>query len=233
MHLLYLDDSGSISDPCQKHFVLAGFSVFERTTHWIEESLNTIASQFNSLDPYSIELHGSPMRSGRDGWKQRATLQLRIDTIKKCLDIVVSKHPNSVRLFAAVIEKNAMISGHVEHAFEQISTRFDMFLKRKYNRHDDPQRGLILFDKSSTERRIQSLARDFKYSGHTWGKTANYAEVPVFLDSKSSRLIQLADLIAFSIFRYYEHGDDSLFSVISQCFDSEAGKNHGLYVKKT
>jgi hypothetical protein len=30
MHLLYADESGSVGDPKQQFFVLAGFSVFER-----------------------------------------------------------------------------------------------------------------------------------------------------------------------------------------------------------
>lgn len=233
MHLLYLDDSGSIDDPNQKYFVLAGVSVFERQTHWIETQLHEIAKRFNASEPHSVELHGSPMRAGREGWKQRSSsLHDRLQAIKDSLTYgVVSNHPNGVRLFAAVIKKDCMMDSHVEHAFEQISTRFDMFLKRRYQKYADPQRGLILFDKSSTERRIQTLARDFKYEGHTWGKTKNYAEVPVFLDSKSSRLIQLADLVAFAVFRFYEHGDDSFYSIISKCFDAEGGVTHGLYLK--
>jgi hypothetical protein len=31
--------------------------------------------------------------------------------------------------------------------------------------------------------------------------------VPLFLDSKASRLIQMADMIAYWIFRYYQSGD--------------------------
>lgn len=234
MYLLYLDESGSIDDPNQKYFVLAGIVVFERKTHWIEKQLHEIASRFDAVDPHTIELHGSPMRAGRDGWKQRCpSLNIRIQTIKDALkNGVQDNYKQGVRLFAAVVKKSSMSDSHVEHAFEQISTRFDMFLKRRYIKHNDPQRGIIIFDKSSTERRIQTLARDFKYEGHTWGKTKNYAEVPVFLDSKSSRLIQLADLVAFSIFRFYEHNDDSLFSVIAECFDSEGGIKHGLYLKE-
>lgn len=231
MHLLYLDDSGSIDDPNQHYFVLAGVSVFERKTHWIETKLHDIAKRFNTLDPHSIELHGSPMRSGREGWK-RYPLNDRIQAIKDSLQYgIVDNYQNGVRLFAAVIKKASMPSNHVEHAFEQISTRFDMFLVRQYQKHGDPQRGIILFDKSSTERRIQTLARDFKYDGHTWGKTRNYAEVPVFLDSKSSRLIQLADLVAFSTFRFHEYNDNIFYSIIARCFDSEGGSEHGLYVK--
>lgn len=116
-------------------------------------------------------------------------------------------------------------------AFEQLTSRYDLFLKRLFNKHNDAQRGLILLDKSSTENRIQTLAREFKYEGHSWGRTKNYAEVPVFLDSKASRLIQLADLVAFALFRFYEHNDNSFYDVVKHCFDAEGGVEHGLYIR--
>lgn len=230
MHLLYLDESGSVTDPNQKYFVLAGVSVFERKTHWIEQDLNAIASRFTPHDPYSVELHGSPMRAGRDGWK-KFPLQDRLQAMKDALK-VAGAHPNGVRLFGAVIKKSALAgTDPVEYAFQQLVSRFDLFLKRLHAKHNDTHRGLILFDKSSTEQRIQSLSREFKYSGHTWGKTVNYAEVPVFLDSKASRLIQLADLVAFALYRFHEYNDASFYDVIKYCFDTEGGVEHGLYVR--
>lgn len=233
MHLLYLDESGSVADPSQQYFVLAGVSVFERKTHWVEQKLNIIAQRFSVDMPQHIELHGSPMRSGRDGWKAHA-LSDRMQAIKDALQVGVADHSmKEVRLFGAVVKKSALAGKQdpVEHAFEQISSRFDMFLKRLYAKHEDRQRGLILFDKSSTELRIQTLAREFKYSGHSWGKTKNYAEVPVFLDSKASRLIQLADLVAFALYRFHEAGDSSLYDIIKHRFDNEGGVEHGLYIK--
>lgn len=231
MHLLYVDESGSVPDPNQQYFVLAGISVFERKTHWIEQRLNEVARQFAPEDPHLIELHGSPMRSGREGWKAHQ-LDDRLKAIKEALREGVANHHSGVRLFAAVIKKNALVGEDpVIHAFEQLANRFDLFLKRLHNKYNDSQRGMMLFDESATEQRIQTLAREFKYEGHTWGKTANYAEVPVFLDSKASRLIQLADLVAYAIFRKYESGDDSFFNEISHCFDSEGSVEHGLYFK--
>ena len=143
---------------------------------------------------------------------------------------VKGRHPKQVRLFGAVLLK-ANYAGQdiAQIAFEQISSRFDMFLGRLYRQKNDSQRGLILFDKSATEQRIQTLAREFKYSGHSFGVTRNYAEVPVFVDSRASRLIQLADLIAYALFRHFEHGDDRYYEVIKDCFDSEGGVVHGLY----
>jgi len=231
MYLLYVDESGSAADPNQQHFVLAGVSVFERKTHWAEQRLNEIACRFSPDKPYSIELHGSPMRSGRDGCKAHA-LPDRINAIKDALREGVANHSNGVHLFAAVIRKSALVGEDpVLHAFEQLASRFDLFLKRRHHKYRDSQRGIMLFDKSATEQRIQTLAREFKYEGHTWGKTANFAEVPVFLDSKASRLIQLADLVAYSIFRKYESNDDGFYNEIRDCFDSEGGVVHGLYEK--
>ena len=94
---------------------------------------------------------------------------------------------------------------------------------------DNPNRRCPVIDKAKTERRIQTLARDFKYSGHRWGKIKNFAEVPVFLDSKASRLIQLSDLVAFSLYRHFAHADPRFYRIIEGCFDAEGGIKHGLY----
>lgn len=232
MHLLYLDESGSVADPQQKYFILAGVSVFERKTHWIEQELNKIASRFDSQNPHAIELHGSPMRSGRDGWDKHPQKD-RLQAIKDALHVgVVNNGMQGVRLFGAVVKKSSLPGEDpVEHAFEQLSSRFDLFLKRLYAKHNDPQRGIILFDKSSTEKRIQTLAREFKNAGHTWGKTKNYAEVPVFLDSRASRLIQLADLVAYALYRFHEANDNTFYNIIRYHFDNEGGVEHGLYVR--
>jgi hypothetical protein len=191
----------------------------------------SIAARFNSNDPHSVELHGSPMRGGRGVWRT-FKVEERFTAIKDALNVVVQRHPRDLRLFGAVVRRQALAGvDPIEHAFEQVANRFDLFLRRLHQKYRDTQRGLIVLDKSSTEQRIQSLAREFKYVGHHWGTTMNYAEVPVFLDSSASRLIQLADLIAFAIFRRYEHGDGTFFDIIRNCFDGEGGVVHGLYEK--
>ncbi len=230
MHLLYADESGSIADPGQRYFVLAGLSVFEREPHWIEQELDRIATRFNPNQPHLIELHGSPMRTGRAGWDQypRADREQAMLDALKCG--ISDRHPRYVRLFGAVLQKQNFAGEDIAKvAFEQLSSRFDHFLGRLHNQKHDTQRGLILFDKSSTEQRIQTLAREFKYAGHSYGVTRNYAEVPVFVDSRASRLIQLADLIAYALFRHFEHGDSKYYQVIEGRFDAEGGVVHGLY----
>jgi hypothetical protein len=51
----------------------------------------------------------------------------------------------------------------------------------------------------------------------------------VFLDSRASRLVQLADLIAYGTFRHFERNDSQFFEVFKRRFDADGGVVHGLY----
>jgi len=229
MYLLYADESGSSGDPNQEYFVLAGFCVFERQGYWIAQELDKIAARFNPADPVSVELHGNPMNGGK-GIFRRFPKEDRLVAIEDALKIFLASHPSN-RLFAIVVKKVAVSPADpVEFAFEQLSSRFDHYLGRLH-KAGDSQRGVVIFDKSTYETTIQSLATDFRTIGHKWGVVRNLSEVPLFLDSKASRLIQLADLIAYGIFRNYERGDDRFFNIIKNRFDSEGGITHGLYIK--
>lgn len=228
MYLLYADESGAVADPSQPYFVLAGVAVFERATHWIQRDLDQIAARFNPDVPQSVELHGSPMRGGRDMWRSYPFAH-RLEAIKDALRLGVDGAGRpACTLFAVVIRKSAL-SGvdPVEFAFEKLSSQFDLFLRRRYLKNKDKQRGLIIFDKASTEPRIQSLAREFK--GGPLG-TKNYADVPMFLDSRASRMIQLADLVSFATYRKFSAGDNELFDLVQPYFDAEGGVAHGLFV---
>lgn len=233
MHLLYLDYSGDSADPRQEWVVLAGVSVFERRAHWIEQRLNEIAGRFDPDDPHNVEFHGSPMRSGACGWRDYP-YDDRLQAMREALRDGIGTQRRGVKVFSAAVKEGANLHGKdvIEYVFEQVASRFDHYLARLYGKYNDPQRGIILFDKSITEQRIQTLARNFKQEGHTWGKTRNYAEVPVFLDSKASRLIQLADLVAYAVYRKHAQGDCSLVEEIEDCFDSDGGVVHGYHVKE-
>ncbi len=115
----------------------------------------------------------------------------------------------------------------MEYAFEQLCNRFDRFLGRLHLQNDT-QRGLIILDKSSYETSLQTLAREFRADGHRWGQLRNLSDVPLFVDSRATRMIQYADLIAYALRTYYERGDARYFDIISGRFDREGGVIHGL-----
>ncbi len=225
MHLLYLDESGHPEDAAQRHFVLAGLSVFERLGYFVSAEIDRIAARFNPANPTAIELHAAPMLQGRGIWKtipQAARMAALTDALE-----VVARSPAGLRLFGVAIHKASYPGDPMHRAFEQVCSRFDMFLMRRF-RADDVQRGMIIFDKSTYESALQSLTTDFRTSGHRYGVVRNLAEVPLFLDSRTSRLIQLADIVAYGMLRHFERGDDRLFRIVRHKFDEEGGKVHGL-----
>lgn len=227
MYMLYVDDSGSPNDPGQQYFVLGGLAVFERQPHWIGQKLDAIAARFNPADPLSVELHGSPMVGGKGRWRTSPQAD-RINAIRDALSVLAESHVSN-RVFCVAVRKTDIFPRDpVEFAFEQLCLRFDHFLMRMH-KAKDTQRGLIIFDKSTRETTIQRLATDFRTIGHSFGQVRNLAEVPVFLDSRASRLVQMADLIAYATFRHFEHGDSQFFDIFKHRFDHHAGVCHGLY----
>jgi hypothetical protein len=228
MYLLYVDESGSPLDDKQRYFILAGLAVFERDTHWIERDMDDIVRVLDPDGSRALELHGSQMLAGRGPWRSIKALD-RERALQDALIIGVRQRFPKTRLFAAVLDKQNY-SGRdvVEEAFQQIVSRFDQFLGRLH-KNNNTQRGLMIFDRCKTERRMQTLAREFKTTGHAFGKTRNLAEVPLFVDSDASRLLQAADLVNYSLSRHFERSDSRFFDLISHCFDSEGRVNHGLY----
>ena len=67
MYLLYADDSGVSSDPSVKYSVLAGFSTFENQTFWIQKAVDEIMLKHTGRA--DLELHASPIRSGKGIWR--------------------------------------------------------------------------------------------------------------------------------------------------------------------
>jgi Protein of unknown function (DUF3800) len=226
MHLLYLDDSGSVGNPSDKHVILAGMAIHEKRGHWLSQSLNDLAHRVWPGSS-SLEFRGTDIRGGKKHWRGIGKAE-REQVYKEALGIIAASPKDGVRLFAAAVHKIACSPDDpMEFAFEQMCSRFDRFLTRLH-RKGDTQRGLIILDKSSYETSLQGLAKDFAIDGHRWGDLHNIAEVPLFVDSTATRLIQFADLIAHAVRRYYDAGDDSLFNIIKDRFDSEGGVVHGL-----
>ena len=166
------------------------------------------------------------MLKGKNFWRNFKVVD-RVQAMKDALSVLANSHPGN-RIFACVIRKSVISpKDPVETAFEQISSCFDYYLNRLKNR-GNPSRGIIIFDKSTYESTIQSLATDFKKIGHTWDVIRNLAEVPLFIDSRASRITQLADLIAYAFFQHYEHRNDQFYSIIADRIDKDGGTLHGL-----
>ena len=225
MYLLYLDDSGAVRNAADNHIILAGIAIFERQPHWFSDRLDKLAERIWPDAPQSLEFRGVDILSGRKQWRG-VPRHKRETAYCEALGFVGSS--NLVRLFGAAIHKAALSPNDpMEYAFEQICNRFDRYLGRLH-KLGNTQRGLIILDKSSYETSLQGLARDFRTTGHKWGQLYNLSDVPFFVDSKATRMIQYADMIAHAVRRYYEKGESKYFDIIAPRFDSEGGVIHGM-----
>jgi hypothetical protein len=228
MFLLYLDDSGSAGNANEKYLVLGGVCLFESQVGWVTQELHQLALNLSPNDPDSVEFHAADIFSGREQpWSNLRAKEERIGVIKQVLGIFAKSY-QSARAFACAVHKDSYLGRDpMEMAFEDLCSRFDLFLKRLYA-SGDRQKGIIILDKTSYETSLQKLSRNFRTLGTQWNVIRNLADTPLFVDSKASRVVQLADHIAYAVFRRYEHGDSSYFDIISNRFDAEDGRIHGL-----
>lgn len=224
MHLLYLDESGDPNNREDTHFVLGGVSVPEQNVRWLSHQLEQLAREIDTENHRDVEFHASEMFSTRGRWGKFERPQ-RIENIKRVLKTLDRAH-EGVTVFACAVHRESYPKDDpVIVAFENLTDRFDKFLKRM----GDDQRGLIVFDKSSYENSFQSLSSQFRQRGNRWGSyMTSICEVPLFIDSKASRIIQLADHIAYSVFRRFNANDLTYYNCIEGRFDRNETTVFGL-----
>ncbi len=230
MHILYLDDSGSPINPQEEYFVLGGISVPENSVRWLSYELEKIATQIVHENPETVELHAAEIFSGRqDPWQSFKNKQQRIDIIKNVLR-TLSAANKEITVFACAVHKASYPQEDVViHAFEEISSRFEKYLQRISEETATQQRGILVLDKSSYETGLQNLTSQFRKTGNRWGSyMKGIVEVPLFVDSKASRIVQLADHIAYAVFRRYNASDLTYMNMIENRFDERDGVICGL-----
>lgn len=233
MHILYLDDSGSYQNPHEDYFVLGGISVPEASIRWLAHEIEKIAIEIDSNYPEAVEFHAAEIFRGAERpWKELSK-ENRVKLIQRVLLTLNNANPGIVVFACAVHKASFPTEDPVVKAYEDITSRFDLYLQRS-SIETDTQRGLVVLDKSSYETGLQKLATQIRRSGNKWGSyTKSICEVPFFVDSRASRIIQLADHIAYSVFRRYQAGDLKYFNCIEGRFDRKDGVMSGLVHRQT
>lgn len=231
VHLLYLDDAGSVGNVKEDYLVLGGVSVFEAQSHWITRELDRLAESLSPGDPHGVEFHASETYARRsEPWKSLNREEAR-GAIKSVLDVLAGAY-DTARAFACVVHKASFPDRDpMEIAFEDLCSRFDRYLQRLRS-DGDRHRGLVILDKSAYETTLQRMSVDFRTLGTQWGVIRHLADTPLFVDSRASRVIQLADHVAYAVFRRYQARDAQYFDRIASKFDAEDGVVHGLAHKE-
>jgi uncharacterized protein DUF3800 len=232
MHLLYLDDSGSIQNANEEYIILGGISVFEIQAYHLAQELERLAETIDPANPLGVEFHASEIFARRIHPWDKLSKEEAKGVIKAVLKIIANSS-DSTNAFCCAIHKSSFVTttDHLSYAFEDLCKRFDMYLGNM-NFDGERQRGLLILDESSHETVLQNLAINFRKIGTQWGGIKNLADIPFFVNSKASRIIQLADHLAYAAFRRYNGGDTSYFDIIAHKFYTNDGVIHGLAHKQ-
>ena len=128
------------------------------------------------------------------------------------------------RLFAECVDKSHFDPARSprsvsEQAFEQVVSRFERYLQNLRPRGTGPgaqrNHGLLVHDNNETvARRHTRMMRSFHAAGTPWTSVECIIETPMFVDSKLTRMVQIADLCAYALRRYLENGETGLFRQI-------------------
>jgi len=232
MYLLYLDDSGSAANANEDYLVLGGVAVYEAQANWFTQELDKLAETIDAANPHGVEFHASEIFSRRAGpWKGMTKAEAQ-GVILGVLDVLRRSYQSAAAFACAIHKPSYPNRDPVELAFEDLCSRFDMYLQRLRGT-GDRQRGILILDESAHETTLQKMAREFRTLGTRWGIIRNMAETPLFVGSTASRLVQLADHVAYAVFRRYNACDTKYLDVIASKFDSANGIVHGLAHKQT
>jgi hypothetical protein len=174
------------------------------------KAVRTLARNYAKTDAYLHLTHGE-----------------RIDILRAVADLIGSRE--DATLFADAQRKSAHRVGArqdrvMDHAFEQVVTRFNTYLGRV-----NADIAILVQDQNDTaSKRLTALARRFYRTGTAYSRIDRIIETPLFVDSKLTAMVQMADLCAYATRRFFEKGETDLFDRIYGRFDRLNGTLVGL-----
>lgn len=138
------------------------------------------------------------------------------------------------RLFGAALDKRSQEAATAaeevfRRAFFLLTSSFRTFLGKIDPAVTGKGFGLLIQDNNETvAKKLTEFARRL-HEAESWIPDGNrIVETPLFVDSSLTSMVQLADLCAYAVRRYYENHEHPLFDAIHGRFDFEstAGLSH-------
>lgn len=237
MYLLYLDESGShVGSPA---LVLGGLAIHEHDAWPLQQKIEgMLRSRLpQGLDPSAFELHAneikSPVRRKTISKWAQVSFRKRLEILHATYRVLAefretdAKYPCAC--FGAVVARQ--YGDREERAYEEVLNKFDEMLTRQAKELGGAhQKGIVIHDhRLAVERVVQSWTATWRRASGRIGRLTHLVDVPMFADSKASRLIQAADFIAWGLWRYYgDTRDEKWIQPVWARFDKADGIMHGL-----
>jgi uncharacterized protein DUF3800 len=161
----------------------------------------------------------------------------RLALLSAAYDVIVSFQPHDhdlpLVLFGVAVDVRFRAAdsqaARERFAYEVLLNKFDLMLMKARVERGKPNRGLVIHDRRVVvERDIQTWTSEWRKAAGNVGQLRNLADVPLFADSRATRLLQVADLVSYAMFRQFasEHPDDA-FERLWPAFHSDRGATHG------
>ena len=231
--MCFVDESGTHGG--SPVLVVGGIIIHEEDAWHLQQRLDSFL--FRKLNPLGhdhtdFELHATEIRRGGKQWANVDEPD-RHRILAGAYGALAGYAPVDAalpwRLIGAVMEEDP--GRQKRRAYELLTKKFDDFVDRM-SRDGQQQRGLIVHDHSSVEGTLQNWTNQWRVASSSLGRLRNLVEVPLFADSRASRALQAADLVAYALFRYYSkpggRSDDKYIRRLWTQFDSDNGRMHGL-----
>lgn len=248
MYLLFVDESGTHGG--SHPFVLGGLAIHEDDAERLQHDLDALIVTHLGRVPLSLEeyeLHATELRNAKkpdvsstkpvSAWAG-ITRSQRLKLLDAAYELIVNFTPADPKLghvlFGVVVERafhqNWSELERERFAYEVLLAKFDVMLKTLRVQKNRPNRGLVIHDRRVVaERDIQAWTAGWRVAAERIGQLRNLADVPLFADSRATRLLQVADLISYAVFRRYnpQSKDARYFDKVWPLFHSESGVVHG------
>lgn len=209
---------------------MGAVALHEEDCYPFARSLDALQIRLLGATNANLELHASRIWAGRKEWSHVPIADRRqlIRAVFRHLARWSAPSGRAPKFFAVAVHKPSRPGRDpTELAHEEIFMRFDEFLTRLHNAGES-HRSLVVADDSSYERLVQGWVPRWKRSGTRGGRLHSFAEVPLYVDSEVSRLVQAADFVAWATWNYYEHGHPEFFERLHERFDADSGVQHGV-----
>jgi len=250
MHLLFIDESGSLS-PVGKNkpddkFILGGIIISEDTWFKVDADLRSLKKRYN----VEKEIKWRYFYQHKD--KQTSISHLndqQKEQFRTDIFTIIAKY-KSIKIISAIADVGLCYErSHINSdddlywfAYKRLIERFQYYLQDLSREAGTKMNGIAICD--HRERRQDTRLQGMHYrmmhgkEAHT-SSFANILEGVFIVPSHFSTGIQLADMVAGGIYRWYAKGDDRFFGQFSKRIRrSPTGKMDGygivtIHKKKT
>jgi hypothetical protein len=243
MYLLYVDESGDPGQAGSPFLILGAAAIFEGKWLPVEREIRLLIDRYFPAGPKPAEIHMSDLRKGKKEFRLLTPAQ-RGALINDFCQLALGLLPTELVMFAVIADKTNWFASNpgktgddlYAEMFEDLSSRFDLFLRRRYA-ENAPSKGIIIADphKPSLSDALRTNQRVYQRHGHRWDVLYNLVETVFFVASTDSPGIQLADLASHAVWRLVSANDDHIARLIAPIYDRESpiarinpGKWHGI-----